>query len=61
MKAQSQMVRMNGYIKILAPPYEACPKCGEMNHADSGGLWRTADERGVHLDCDVCGTSMPLD
>lgn len=44
-----------GYIKILAPPYEACPKCGDMNGADVGRLWRVADERGCHLECETCG------
>lgn len=42
-------------VRILAPPFERCPKCGNMSSADAGTLWRVADERGCHLECDACG------
>jgi DNA-directed RNA polymerase subunit M/transcription elongation factor TFIIS len=44
-----------GRVRILAPPCEACPKCGDMNHGEVGRLYRVADERGCHLECDTCG------
>ena len=45
-----------GHIKILAPPFESCHKCGTMNTDDAGSLWRVVDERGMHFECDLCGT-----
>lgn len=42
-------------VRILAPPCERCPKCGNMNSQDAGTLYRVADERGAHLECDACG------
>jgi hypothetical protein len=42
-------------VRILAPPFESCVKCGNMNNADAGTLFRVADERGAHLECDACG------
>lgn len=44
----------NGHVKIPAPPYEACPRCGEMNTDRKARVWRVADERGPHHECDVC-------
>ena len=49
------MTKTSGHVKILAPPFQACVKCGNMNRQDVGTLWRVADERGTHLECDACG------
>lgn len=49
--------KTSGHIKVLAPPFERCPKCGNMNNAETGTLWRVADERGCHQECDLCGAS----
>jgi hypothetical protein len=43
-----------GYVRILAPPCDSCPKCGTMNTDRIGHVWRVADERGAHGECDVC-------
>lgn len=48
-----------GWCKLLAPPFERCPKCGESNSPQIGGLWRVADERGMHFECEVCAYSGP--
>lgn len=50
-----------GYVKILAPPFEPCPKCGSLNTDKSGSVWRVAyadgDARG---ECDCCAYSWKL-
>lgn len=57
MKRPSPMTRISGlHIKLLAPPFEQCAKCGNMNSADGGTLWRVCDERGTAIECDICGT-----
>jgi hypothetical protein len=43
-----------GYVRILAPPCDCCPKCGAMNTDRIGHVWRVADERGAHGECDIC-------
>lgn len=48
-----------GCVRLLAPPYERCPKCGEMNSDVGGNLWRVVDERSVALECDICATRTP--
>lgn len=55
----NRTTKTSGHIKVLAPPYEACAKCGNMNSADVGTLWRVADERGCTLQCDACGHCQP--
>lgn len=52
----NRTTKTSGHIKILAPPFDKCPHCGNMNNADSGSLWRIADERGAGLECSICGT-----
>lgn len=43
-------------VRVPALPDEACNKCGAMNPNDrQASVWRVADERGLHLECDVCG------
>ena len=56
-KPQNQTMKTSvpGYAKILAPPYEACPRCGDMSGDIIGRVWRVSDERGTHLECDSCG------
>lgn len=46
-------------VRIPAPPFERCPKCGEMNNENGGNLWRVADNFGTYLDCTVCATCTP--
>lgn len=48
-----------GFVKILAPPFEPCPQCLQMNTDKVGRLFRVADERGPHLECDDCGYNGP--
>ena len=43
-----------GYIKILAPPTVACPKCDYMNDGEKGLLDLVADADGSHLECRQC-------
>lgn len=44
-----------GYARCPALNDEACPKCGAVNPNDTQVyVWRVADERGAHLQCDVC-------
>ena len=49
-----------GYVKVPAPPYECCPKCGASNHGRSHSVWRVADGSGGHGECDVCASQWPL-
>ena len=49
---------MSGYVRIPAPPYELCPKCGACNPDDRCvSVWRVADRRGSHAECDVCASA----
>lgn len=32
-----------------------CPKCGAENIGRKVYIWRVVDERGPHMECDVCG------
>lgn len=42
-------------VRIAALPDEACPHCGASNPNDTQvTVWRVADERGPHLECDCC-------
>ena len=51
---QTPTTRTSGYVKIPAPPFEACPHCQEMNTDRIFRVWRVADERGLHFECDSC-------
>lgn len=43
-------------IRIAALSDEPCPKCGAVNPNDiQVSVWRCADERGCHFECDCCG------
>ena len=46
---------MSGYVRVPAPPYEVCDKCGAANHGRAETVWRVADARGSHKECDCCG------
>lgn len=54
MRPPSPTMMKSGYVKTLAPPFVACPKCGEMSLVDRGKVWYVSDERGLHGECDVC-------
>ena len=43
-----------GHYRIPAPPFEFCPHCKECNDDKRTRVWRVADERGLHRECDVC-------
>lgn len=43
-----------GYLKVLAPPFVACKKCGEMNEEKKGRLWYVTDGDGLTVQCDTC-------
>ncbi len=53
--------RYTGHLKIPAavvdPP---CPKCGESNTETIYRVWRVADERGLHFECDTCSAAWRL-
>ena len=42
------------HIRIPALDDERCPHCGAENVGQKVYVWRAADERGPHLECDVC-------
>ena len=45
-------------VRIAAHSDEVCPKCGSCNPNDRQvTVWRVADERGAHFECDVCAAS----
>lgn len=48
--------RESGYVKIPAPPYEACPHCDAMNTDRKTIVWRISDYRGAGSECDNCST-----
>lgn len=43
-------------IRVPEPPITElqCPKCGAENVGRKTHVWRVADERGVHHECQVC-------
>jgi hypothetical protein len=53
----SRPMRTSGYVKIPAPDIDLCQGCGASNHGKAIALWRVADERGPHVECDGCGAS----
>ena len=47
----------SGHFRIPEPVATdvACPKCGAVNVDDRKHyIWRVADERGLHQECDSC-------
>jgi predicted RNA-binding Zn-ribbon protein involved in translation (DUF1610 family) len=46
-------------FRIPEPPISelACPKCGSENIGRKIYVWRVADERGQHWECDACATA----
>ena len=48
---------MSGYVRIPALPDEICIKCGAANHGRAEIVWRVADNRGSHKECDCCATA----
>lgn len=50
---------LGGYLRIPEPMVTElmCPKCGAINVDDRQHyIWRVADERGLHAECDACAT-----
>ena len=50
---------MGGYVRIPEPDVTQtqCPKCRAENIGRKYYIWRVSDERGCHLECDVCAHS----
>lgn len=48
-----------GHLRMPAPDVDGpCPKCRAENVGDRKFyVWRVADERGLHWECDVCAHS----
>lgn len=46
-------------IRIPALDDESCPHCHACNHGTTYTVWRVADERGLHFQCDCCSFSWP--
>lgn len=44
-------------VRIAALQDELCPKCCAENIGRKVYVWRVADERGPHFECDVCAHS----
>lgn len=44
----------DGYVRVLAPPFDVCPHCHESNTNTKGYVYRVADERGLHWECEAC-------
>lgn len=44
-------------VRIPAHLDEACPKCGSSNDPKKYFVWMVSDERGLHLECDVCSNA----
>jgi transposase-like protein len=42
-------------VKVPAHDDTFCPKCQSANHGTAVSVWKVADERGQHYECDVCG------
>jgi rubredoxin len=46
---------VSGYVRLPAPPYELCPKCGAANHGRAELVWRVAlSGGGGQMECDCC-------
>jgi DNA-directed RNA polymerase subunit M/transcription elongation factor TFIIS len=41
-------------VRAPATDDELCEKCGAANHGTAISVWRVADERGLHWECDQC-------
>lgn len=48
------MKKTGGSLRVLAPPFVACPKCDAMNTQERGPVYWVVDERGKHGECDAC-------
>lgn len=44
-------------VRIPALEDERCEKCGAENIGRKVYVWRVADERGPHMECDQCSHS----
>jgi hypothetical protein len=42
------------HVRIPALDDERCPFCGAENQGRKVYVWRAADERGAHMECDSC-------
>lgn len=51
---------MSGYLKVPALLHEVCPRCSASNDPVRTSVWRVADERGLHFECDVCAHEWKL-
>ena len=47
-------------FKVPAFDSTDCPKCGAGNAGRKVYVWKVADERGIHFECDVCSKSWPF-
>lgn len=41
-------------VRVPAWWHEECPRCRAVNDDKKESVWRVSDERGLHLECDVC-------
>ena len=48
------------HVRIPALDDERCPYCGAENLGRKVYVWQAADERGPHLECDVCAKEWPV-
>lgn len=53
----SEKKMTQGSVRVPAAPVDPpCPKCDAWNATDrQHHVWRVADERGFHFECNVCG------
>jgi hypothetical protein len=49
--------RPMGYVRVPELPDVPCPRCSAANYDSAVSVWRVADERGLHKECEGCGHS----
>lgn len=48
-------------MTLRVPAFEGiqCPKCSAENIGAKHCVWKVADERGLHFECDTCAHAWP--
>jgi hypothetical protein len=63
MNASAQPRYEGTAVSLRVPAFEStfCPKCDTGNTERKFYVWKVADERGLHFECDVCAHAWPFD
>lgn len=61
-KQSRSLPSKGGLVTFKVPAFDStdCPKCGAGNAGRKVYVWKVADERGIHFECDVCSKAWPF-